>query len=342
MLDVCNFRKTTLIQGSYARFNRDVYPVKILTNLVLDILPNFSIRRKLDFTELTDKRSIDLLEKAETYSTVLFFYSGGIDSTTLLCAILKNWPKADLARVTIVMNQHSINENQLMFDRYIKGNFIIENVDEFFTSAKVNNDTLYITGMLGDALMAEENNTMMYDQQYPNTYHKPWREHKDNLINFYTTRTNAVAAHHIVESVEQSLALLNYEVETIYDFFWWISFNWGWDTEIFYSVWFWKLSATANTKQFLEENNFLWFNTVDYQDWAINTIGTTLMSGDSLKMAKYSMKKYIYDFNHDSEYFLNKIKEGSVSKNKELIPIRFCGIDDNYNIYYRKLNTNTK
>ena len=339
ILNAYNFTKVTNISGAYARFDRSNYPVKILSNQVLDIVPDFSIRRQLDFTDITDARAIELLKKSQNYSSVLLFYSGGIDSTMILCAMLKNWSAIDLARVTIVMNQHCIDENRTMFDNYIDGKFTITSTDAYFTECKVDNDTLYITGALGDSLMAEENNTMAYDQLYPNTYNRSWKDNIDNLIMYFSIRSDPTTARYVVDTVMHSLSKSKFEVRTVYEFFWWISFNWGWDAEIFYSVWYWRLAPDTNTKPFLEENNFVWFNTIDHQDWAINTVGTILMMGDSIKMAKYSMKKYIYDFNHDRDYFLNKIKEGSVSKNKSLMTTALCGIDGNYNIYYRKLNT---
>jgi hypothetical protein len=338
MLASYNFIKVTNITGAYARFDRTNYPVKILSNQVLDIVPDFSIRRKLDFTEVTDARAIDLLAKSQLYTSVLLFYSGGIDSTMILCAMLKNWAKADLAKVTIVMNQYSIEENKNMFTDYISGQFVIINTDEYFTGCKINNDTLYVTGALGDPLMADENNMLVYDVMYPNTYNKSWITNVDNLIKYFSIRSDPVTAQCVIDTVIQSLAKCNFEVETVYEFFWWISFNWGWDIDIFQSVWYWRLTENTGTKQFLENNHFIWLNTKDYQDWAIDSIGTNLMMGDSIRMSKFSMKKYIYDFNNDHDYFLNKIHEGSVSKNKLLITTSLCGIDSNYNIYYRKLN----
>ena len=342
MLNAFNFRKATNTVGAYARFDRPSYPVKILSNPVLDIVPNFSVRRKLDFTEVTDSRAVDLLKKSQDYKNIFLFYSGGIDSTMILCAMIKNWSSHDLDKVTIVMNQHSIDENKNMFTDHISGQFGIVNTDEYFTGRKINNDTLYITGALGDPLMAAENNTISYDALYPNSYNMPWINHVDSLMKYFSIHSDLETARYIIDTVIQSLAKCNFEVETIYEFFWWLEFNWGWDVDIYQSVWYWRLAEATDTKQFLEDNQFIWFNTVDYQDWAINTIGTSLMVGDSIQMSKYSMKKYIYDFNRDSSYFMNKVHEGSISKNKSLITTIFCGIDINYNIYCRKLNTNRK
>ena len=342
MLNAYNFAKVTNVTGAYARFDRSNYPVKIISNQVLDMVPDFAIRRPLDFTDITDARSIELLAKSQSYSSVLLFYSGGIDSTMILCAMLKNWSAIDLARVTIVMNQHCIDENRNMFDTYINGRFDVVSTDNYFIEHKVTNDTLYVTGALGDPLMADENNMLVFNQMYPDAYNKPWKDNLDTIIAYYAIKSDLVIARRIVDTVTQSLIKSNFDIETVYEFFWWISFNWGWDMDIYQSVWYWRLAPDTDTKQFLEENHFIWLNTVDYQDWAINTVGTTLMMGDNIRMAKYSMKKYIYDFNHDLEYFSNKMHEGSVSKNKSLITTALCGIDVNYNIYYRKLNTISK
>jgi hypothetical protein len=179
---------------------------------------------------------------------------------------------------------------------------------------------------------------LVFNQMYPDAYSRLWKDNIDKIIAYYAIKSDLAIARRIIDTVTQSLVKSNFDIETVYEFFWWISFNWGWDMDIYQSVWYWRLAPDANTKQFLEENHFIWLNTIDYQDWAINTIGTTLMMGDNIRMAKYSMKKYIYDFNHDLEYFANKMHEGSVSKNKSLITTALCGIDSNYTIYYRKIN----
>ena len=134
---------------------------------------------------------------------------------------------------------------------------------------------------------------------------------------------------------------LNYEVETVYDFLWFVNFAWGWDSDIYQPLWYWRVSPETDTKRFLEENFFLWFNTKDYQDWAINTIGTDLKISGDLRMSKYAMKKFIYEFNGDNEYFMHKMHEGSVSKNKlSYMDVILCGVDDEYNFHYRnKINT---
>jgi hypothetical protein len=339
MLNVYNFRKATNTTGAYARFDKADYPVKILSNPIIDIVPDFSVRKKLDFTAVTDSRALDLLAKSKSYKNIFLFYSGGIDSTMILCAMLKNWSKDDLAKVTIVMNQHSIDENKNMFDNYISGQFFIVNTNEYFTESKINNDNLYITGSLGCPLMADESNTNRYNELYPNSYKRSWTSNVDTLIKYFAIHSDSATAQHIIDTVIKSLAKCQFEVETVYEFFWWINFNWGWDIDIYQSLWYWQLSEDTDTKKFIEDNHFIWLNTGDYQDWAINTMGTSLMVGDNIQMSKYSMKKYIYDFNQDLDYFLNKVHEGSVSKNKSLITTALCGINSNYDIYYRKLNT---
>lgn len=337
MLYVYNFRKATNTTGAYARFDRTNYPIKILSNPILDITPNFSVRRTLDFVEVTDARALDLLAKSKSYNNVFLFYSGGIDSTLILCAVLKNWPKEDLLKITIVMNQYSIDENPSMYEKYIKDKFSTTSTDDFFTKSMLNNNSLYTTGDLGDPLMYGDN-TLTYNSLFPNTYNKSWQSNIDSLIKYYTLNSDKSTASYVIEEVEQSLEKLNFKIDTVYDFLWWISFNWGWDIDIYQPWWYWRLSKDTDTKTFIENNVFYWFNTVNYQDWAINSIGSDQLVGDNIKMSKYSMKKYIYEFNHDFDYFLHKVHEGSISKNKSLIPTTFCGIDSNYDIYYRKLN----
>ena len=52
-------------------------------------------------------------------------YSGGIDSTLALCALIKNLNKEELSNIVICASKHSIVENPYLWKKFIWGNFKI-------------------------------------------------------------------------------------------------------------------------------------------------------------------------------------------------------------------------
>jgi hypothetical protein len=328
------FRKGTTMRGSYSRYDKLEFPQKLLTNSVYCIQPDLSDRCVTSFETITNNRALALLEVSLKYRQVFLFYSGGLDSTTILCSLLKNWSSQDLARITLVMNQYSIDENKKFYEIFIHNRFTTVSTTDYFNNRLMNNESLYITGDLGGAIMNSDNSDVT--KIFSETYNKPWKSNVDSILKYFTDNSTPTNGIKTFEKVVQTFDKLQYEVESINDFFWWVNFNWGWDIELYYAIWYWRLSPGTDTKDFLEKNLFLWFNTIEYQVWAITNSEPKI--GDLVSMDKLPMKKYIYDFNNDRDYFLYKKDEASVSKNKSLITSRLCGVDSNYNIYYRKLN----
>jgi hypothetical protein len=329
------FSRAVNVTSAYNRFDKTSYPVKLLTNPVYNINPDFTTRSSLSFDDVTIKRANELLIASKKYNRTFVFYSGGIDSTTVLSAIIKYWLPVDLSCITIVLNQHSIDENINFYHTYIKDKFTTVSTNDFFNEAKFDNNSLYVTGDLGDPLMSHDG-IVDFDKEFPGIHNKPFRKNIDPIIKYFAQNTSKNDGVQAYTEICKSLASLNYEVETVYDFLWFINFAWGWDIDIYQPLWYWRMGPNTNTKQFLEENFFLWFNTREYQDWSINTIGTDLKISGGLDMSKYALKKFIYEFNGDSDYFKHKMHEGSVSKNRlAYLNVVFCGVDSEYNFYYR-------
>ncbi len=325
--------------GVYPRFNRNESKFQIRANPLYSFLPNLSSLEKLDFSDITDKRALELLDKSRNFERVYLFWSGGIDSTLILCAILKNWSHADLEKLHIVLNKYSIEENLFVYNTYIREKIKTVPTDKFF-SGEINLDhnSVYVDGNVGDTV------TYLcldyFDNAYPGYYNKPWRSNINVLVEFFSTYMDTQYGYEMYKRVVRSLNANNLEVETIYDFLWWITFNWLHDKLLYNILWQYTpcvfSNENFNTQQFLEENMFQWFNSEDYQNWTVSTIGTDLRIRDSISTNKYSFKKYIYDFNKDYDYFLNKLKERSTPRNKvDDNHIILCAIDSDYNYYYR-------
>jgi hypothetical protein len=320
---------------SYPRFDLEESLYKIKRDS-FNLLPDGRIN--LDFEATTDNRSLELLERSSKYDKVYVYYSGGIDSTLILSAMIKNWSRQDLEKVVLVMNEHSIKENPKMYESYIKDKFRTEDTASYFTGkTTLTNQHIYVTGDLGGPLSHVES-IPLYEEMFPSTYKESWSTQKDNIIQFFSHGATKDAAVVVFDMISRSLEKNKVNVDSVFDFMWWVSFNWGYDIDMYHLPMLHStLDVSTDTEQFMKQNHFLWFNSVDYQNWSMSTIGTDLKIGHTLNSQKYSMKRYIYEFNRDKEYFDTKRQEFSVSKTKietglPRIPV---GMDTEFNIFYR-------
>jgi hypothetical protein len=318
----------------YPRFDLMNYFYKLRANPILNILPDRNPKH-VDFDTITNQRANQLCRTAEKYEKVYLFWSGGIDSTTVLCAILKNWDSVSLSKLVIVLNHHSISEHPNMYRNMIQHKINEVSTDSFFSGEiLLSNDSLYITGDLADPLFGYDS-IYEFDEKYPGLYKKSWKKNIDTLVDHFSVAgTNS--GKFVVDQVAESLDRSAVELETVFDFLWWLNFNWGHDVDLYFLLWqFSTLPSGVNAATFMEENICLFFNNVYYQNWGMTTIGTDLKIGDEPASYKISAKRYIYEFDRDIEYFINKRKEVSTSKNNHWFTNkRLFAIDTNYNLYY--------
>ena len=336
---MCHF---TGIGASYPRFDPGSWPYRfhsapeqlLITNLVNN--PEFS-----DFGTITDRRVQELKIMAEKYEKIHLFYSGGIDSTTILCAMLKNWDPQTLSKLVLVMNQHSIDENPVMHIDYILGKFDTIATEDFYSRKHILTDDTVYTGGTGANQIFGYDEVPNLDEVFPGKYTKPWKNNIDTIIKYFSIRSGEMGdGMFTFETIKASLEKHRIEMDTVFDFMSWYSFNWaGVEPVYLLSVYFGHLDAGIDKKRWIRENSFSFFSSEDYQYWYLGTIGTDLRSGTTANMYKYAAKKYIYDFNHDKEYFVNKLKVPSVTA--ELIPEykfahKLYAIDTDYNFYYQQ------
>ena len=316
------------------RFDLDRYFYRMRTNPVYQIYPDENPKH-VNFDIITDTRALHLKHIADKYDTVYMFWSGGIDSTTVLCSMLKNWDHWSLSKTTIVLNEQSISENPNMYHTLIQNRLQEVSTGDFFSGKiKLNNESLYITGDGADTMFGY-GHIHEFDLKYPDLFKQPWKKNTEKLIEHFSvdgSYSGVFTMNHIIESLEKS----SIELFTVYDFLWWLDFNWGHDIDLYFLLWqFSTLPERVDPRKFMEENAFLFFNSKEYQNWAVSSIGTNLKISDTSASYKISAKKYIYDFNRDQEYFDTKRKVASIPNYpSRFTNCRLCAIDTKYNLYY--------
>lgn len=347
------FSLTVKDRCCFPRFNIDLFhPLNLENHPILNKLPDLKRKTNENLESITDRRACALLERSKEFNRVKLFWSGGIDSTLILSAILKNWSTNDLEKLTIVGNKHSATENTFMYENFIKNKIDIEIFDNYIANDIQFSDlVLYVTGDGGDPIGSGPG-ICEFDEIYPNIFLQSWKQHRDKIIDYFTMKTEIHFGmpHHVFDRednakksfqwIADSIEYHNIDIRNIYDFLWWMNFNFGFNIDISYQLWsYFRIPKDRSVDEIWSNNIFSWFEHMDYQYWSLSTIGSDEKITNNILTNKNAFKKYIFDFDKNEDYYMNKRKESSMPKNFDTFNLytdnRLLFIDRQNIAYYR-------
>ena len=306
------------ISGSYVRAGTNVFPVK--NDLIAELgwqIPDYDFTFSKSFADITDQRCQDLKTTANQ-KPWLILWSGGIDSTVVVASILKNFAPQDLCRVKIACNKISVYENSHFFYKYIQPNF------ELVASSnlKLNNELFetytVIDGEPGDQLFASRMQDHIF--QHPECLIKNIRTEPDQLLQFlstgkfdWTAPLGEKWASWFYETMMANIDSLNIPIDNYHDFYWWYMFNITWPGIKIRNLDY-QSDCTRESLQVYLDSFVHWFDTGDYQQWAMNNNTIGIKYGTNIAEYKLVAKQYIYDFDQNEWYYKFKTKKNSVSR----------------------------
>ena len=263
--------------------------------------PKYDDNFNKTYSDITDQRAIDVLNNLPDNKKLWINWSGGIDSTVPLCAILKNWSASDLERVVVGLTPTSIFENPQLYYTFIKDKIKIKNSND-----PINMNEYQL--ILGDPELFPISKYTDIPNVHPGLFDSSIASCKDKFINYLSDRINKNYGVTHYEKLTESAESVgtDYPIETLADLIWWEGFNWQWkgrygrDFLAFYN-------PENNFDQFVE-NNILWYSSTDYQKWSMKNKGPGETYGKDMTKIKMSQKKYIYDFDKNHFYFNFKSK----------------------------------
>lgn len=314
------------------------WPVEVEPNY---LMPNYNPNFSKTFEEVTDETALNLAKKIrETDKEYSLFYSGGIDSTAMAVALLKNLSQEELSRISICMSADSVIENPHFYLTYIKDKIKVVDSDVYDLKVHTDKNRVAVVADLGDGLFGTELGTRMYPQffnigdrlgydksaladLYNNInngeYH--YSRYKDLVVEYFNSILKS--KHPEYSQSDYSFGELYYSkldhniktstvpVNSLHDFFWWIIFN----------VKFMHCALRPGTihSSGIDRTNIFtngminWYGTKDYQLWSMaNNNNGEKIAGTTQSSYKWAARKYIHDFNKDDWYFSHKIKFASM------------------------------
>lgn len=265
------------------------------------------------FDEVTTLRALEIKKIMQQRNQPLaIFWSGGIDSTLALSAVIKHFNSADLKNVTVIANNQSYFENPVFYHSVIKhyqlktinfnhfSNNAIQSVfDKYLVTDGEPADKLWIANMAIQFQLAYGENVLT--ESLDQTNHK--------FIELLTGYMSVDQANEYYNLLLQSIKESGADIVTTGDLFWWINFNFHWVEHLL--IWYnqFPIKNTASYKKY-KQNYMPWFNTQEYQLWSLSDRPKSIKS-DQFSLYKMPAKQYIYELDQNLYYLNYKSKLGS-------------------------------
>lgn len=276
-------------------------------------MPIYDPAFDLDWAEVTDRRAHELLALARQNAQLYVQWSGGIDSTCIVVAILKNFPRADLEQVTICLTHDSVMEYSWFYEQHILPNFKTQDLNQHPLRFDRDQNAYLIDGQTADTLTMSMAPSLDVNMavRHSDLLIKNWRTDPDALIKYLEKVTKSIAfADWYYEKISQNLESVSVPVETYFDFMWWAGFNYDWTLQTF-CQWFYLQRAQGLSYQDFSKHYMPWYVNHEYQSWSLKNIGAWIKHGKTVASFKQDAKRYCYDLTKDHWNLVYKTKVSS-------------------------------
>lgn len=270
-------------------------------------LPNIHRAFSWDWAEVTDRRAMDVAAAtAQDDLPIYVFWSGGIDSTVILAALLRNWSREQLDRVIVVMNNASYYENSWFFNRCVRNTLRYqEAIQQDWTTSWL------INGYPGDTIWVQAD-ILEIDRWRPGTYQQKLATSADHLLTWLSWKSDAAYARWLLEMIMANSASVGIELQDCEDFYWWLNFNFIFAGEL-YKAFQYKRTCHSDRADLAcyYERSIAWFSSHDYQLWSVQNRSNGVKYQGNPRSYKMPAKKYIFAVDKNAWYRDYKTKMSS-------------------------------
>jgi len=284
----------------------------------------------ISFEEAADNFGLTVCQDLDQGKKVYLMWSGGIDSTAVAVSVLKYIKPAQYSNLHLVLSDFSQRENPIFYHKFLRQ---FKQIDiSTFDPANIDmNNSIVLDGEGGDQIFGSSAANRIFSQ-FPEKIMLPWRKNLDFLRNCWHNPEVPEFWYHLLDLMQESIDQSTAPVETLYDFFWWLNFNFKLDSTLF--------RHTVRLSDNVSDNDFKYFaQTVmrrfyaseKIQQWSMGASASDKIN-TAKKTVKWAGRKYIYEFDKNEYYFREKRKEFSKEASSTM-GTKYFAIDKNYQRY---------
>lgn len=268
-----------------------------------DYRPKYS---DIKFGDACMKRAHEIIDMGRP---IRLFWSGGIDSTTVLVALIKAGIKAD--QLQIACNADSICERWQFFRKHVSGKYEITPSTSVAESV-LDHGVLTVTGELADQCFGAD--IMMYPAALFGGGILRQRASVDLWIDLQAhcmMMPPEMSARYYDELIA-SAAFCDVQLNEMFDLYWWGNFAFKWQDVALRSI---ALSSPEHSQHIKERHVFNnmchFFQAGDFQDWSITRRQPKI--DVEWRTYKRVAKEFIYEFEQDEVFLHQGIKVQSMA-----------------------------
>jgi len=289
-------------------------------------IPKFKIIND-SLKDLLDARAVEIYHKAKnTNKKIAVMWSGGIDSTAVLTAFLKNIPIVDQNIITVVCDTNSILENIEFYKKFISNKLTCIHYRTINLTEEFLQNYILLHGDPGDCLFGPS--SPKYRHFIDRGQHlEPWKKHLNKMKELleiplidpasYEPGFGEWYVNKITNNLEET-GQADY-LTSIVDWWFWTYYNFKWEFSCQRPFAYLRRDFTTtfsdNTIKEFAQNTF--FNTEKFQQWGYSNIKKNVSKDFSLH--KKEVKMYIHEFTKESNYLEYKSKLPARPANFDLI-----------------------
>ena len=233
-------------------------------------------------------------------------WSGGIDSTAILVSVLKTCDQSFLENLTILLGKDIHQENSYFYHHFVKDRLDCQDIDGFRIDSSNYHKIIVVDGEAGNQIMGHAASYKLLYFNQEDLLDRDWKTIK-NLTEIYTGSTDF---HH--ELIQQSIKHAPLPITTVYDYFWWLGFNFKFDDVLLRKMLSYAAYLTPEqSKDFWKHGLYRFYAHDLMQQWSMATLD--LRRQTCKRTPKYEQKKYIVEFDQNPFWFANKHQEMSMS-----------------------------
>jgi asparagine synthetase B (glutamine-hydrolysing) len=282
------------------------------------------------FADAADSFGSEISAEMSAGKQVYMMWSGGIDSTSIAVSILQNIKTEQHQNLHIVLSELSKTENPMFYHNHLR-QFNQIALHEFEPGTLDLTNSIILDGEGGDQIFGSSAANKLFSL-HPDKIMLPWRDNIDFLHQYWYKDTVPGFWDFFMEIMQTTINAGTAPVDTLYDFYWWLNFNFKFDSVMFRHTL--RLSENVADDQFeYFAKNVLrrMFAYDKIQQWSM-TCGADDKIHTAKKTIKWAARKYIYEFDQNEYYFREKRKEFSTATIADT-SAKYIAVDKNYKRY---------
>jgi hypothetical protein len=281
------------------------------------------------FEQVSDERALEIKARVNAGEKFAVMYSGGIDSTVVMSALIRNLTTEELKSIIVCASADTVIENPVFWSTQIAGKFTVRNSQITKYDTLIEEGLTPITADEGDCMFGTVLGLNLYaNYEYyiqdlsPETQAnlRPLKykiadgdihfsAYKDLIIKHMGVPNNPNFGRMFYEKMVKNINTSKVPVHSLHDFFWWEIFNVKYlNCAVRGALYFndrveWQKAVTSI---------FNWFCAIDYQRWSMANNNNGIKIQNTLSTYKQCAKDYIWTVDKNDWYRYFKIKLDSL------------------------------